>query len=150
MSRELEKHIAPRALFRSSFLPSIWDEIEDRLGQWGGDSHTGVSVSEDGQHVYVEAQLPGLKPEEIDISLDKNTLWIKGEKKENQESADKKYYRRARSSFLYQVDFPCQIEENSEKTHYQDGVLTLSFTKARQNQVRKISVKQDQEAPKKK
>ena len=145
MNRDPERNLIPRSLFRfPSFIPSLWEEMEGRLGQWvGGEGNTGVSVSEDDQHVYVEAHLPGLKASEIDISLNQNTLWIKGERQEEEEGKDKKYYRRARNSFFYQVDLPNQIEEASEQAQFQDGVLKVTFRKARQSQVRKISVQSE-------
>lgn len=148
--RESERSIVPRSFFRFPLFPNLWEEMEGRLGQWmGGEgSNTGVTVSEDDESVYVEAHLPGLKSSEIDLSLNQNTLWIKGEKKEEEEDKDKKYYRRARSSFFYQVDLPCQVEENSENAQFQDGVLKVTFTKARANQVRKISIRNENQSPK--
>jgi HSP20 family protein len=131
--------LIPRSFFRFPF-PNLWEEMEDRVGEWMGKENTGVSVSEDDQNVYIEAQLPGLKSNEIDVSLSQNTLWIKGEKEEKEEDQDKKFYRRARNSFFYQVELPNQVEENSEQAQFQDGVLKISFKKARQSQVRKISI----------
>lgn len=152
MSRERdpERSVVPRSFFRFPSFPNLWEEMEGRLGQWmGGDGgNTGVTVSEDDQNVYIEAHLPGLKSSEIDLSLNQNTLWIKGEKKEEEEDKEKKYYRRARSSFFYQVDLPSQVEENSEKAQFQDGVLKVTFTKARANQVRKISIREEGQKPK--
>jgi HSP20 family protein len=139
-----ERNLMPRSLFRvPSFLPSLWEEMEDRLGQWmgGAEANTGVTVSEDDKNVYVEAHLPGLKANDIDISLNQNTLWIKGERQEEETEKDKKYYRRARNSFFYQVELPGQVEEESEQAQFQDGVLKMTFRKARQSQVRKISIK---------
>lgn len=146
--REHERRIVPRSFFRFPFFPSLWEEMEDRLGQWmGGEGSTGVTVSEDDQNVYVEAHLPGIKSNQIDISLNQNTLWIKGERQEEEEGdKDKKYYRRARNSFFYQVDLPSQVEENTEKAQFQDGVLTVTFKKARQNQVRKISISEENQS----
>jgi HSP20 family protein len=138
MDRERGRNLVPRSFFR--FFPSLWEEMEDRLGQWVGEGNTGVTVSEDDKNVYVEAQLPGLKSDDIDISLNQNTLWIKGEKQEEEENKDKKYYRRARNSFFYQVALPSQVEENTEQAQFQDGILKVSFKKARQSQVRKISI----------
>jgi HSP20 family protein len=140
--RNRGQNLVPRSFFRfPSFLPSLWEEMEDRVGQWmGGEGNTGVTVSEDDQNVYVEAQLPGLKSNEIDISLNQNTLWIKGEKQEEEEDKEKRYYRRARNAFFYQVELPTQIEEASEHAQFQDGVLKVAFKKARQSQVRKISI----------
>lgn len=144
MDREPSRSFIPRSFQRfSSSLPNLWGEMEDRMSQWmGGGSETGVTVSEDDQHVYIEAQLPGLKPEDLDISVNQNTVWIKGERKEEEKDKDKKFYRRARNSFFYQVELPAQVEENTEEAEFQDGVLTVSFKKTQQSQVRKISVRE--------
>lgn len=142
MTQDRERELAPKSLFRFPSFPSLWEEMEGRLNQWvGGEGSTGISVSEDDDHVYVEAQMPGLKGENVDISLNQSTLWIKGEKHE-EEKKGKKYYRRARSSFFYQVDLPSQVEEKSEQALFEDGVLKITFTKAKDNQVRKISIKE--------
>lgn len=127
-----------RPFFSFPNLPS-WGDFEERMGQWFG-KDTGVSVSEDNEKVYVEAQLPGLQADDIDISLDRNTLRISGEKKEEEEDKEKKYYRRAQSSFFYQVDLPSQVQEGSEKADYQDGVLSITFNKARKEIVKKIPI----------
>lgn len=140
---ERGRSLIPRSFFRlPSFFPSLWEDVEGRLGQWmGGEGNAGVTVSEDDQNVYVDAHLPGLKSGDIDISLNQNTLWIKGERKEEEEDKEKKYYRRARNSFFYQVELPSQVEENSEQAQFQDGVLQVTFQKARQSQVRKITIR---------
>lgn len=142
MDRDDRGHgLVPRSFFRFPSFPNLWEEMEDRLGQWmGKEGNTGVTVSEDDKNVYVDAHLPGIKAKEIDISLNQNTLWIKGEKKEEEQNKDKKFYRRAQSSFFYQVDLPCQVEENSEQAQFEDGVLRVSFKKAQQSQVRKIAI----------
>src|SRR5262245_42117329 len=94
-----QQQLVPRSFFRfPSFFPSLWEDIEDKMGQWAGwTNETGITISEDNQNVYLEANLPGLRPEDIDVSFHQNTLWIKGERKEEQEDEDKKFYRRARS-----------------------------------------------------
>lgn len=146
MAQDPERELAPRSFFRFPSFPSLWEEMEGRLSQWvGGEVNTGISVSEDDQHIYVEAQMPGLKADNVDISLNQNTLWIKGEK-QDEEKEGKKYYRRARSSFFYQVDLPGQVEEKSEQAEFVDGVLKISFAKAKDSQVRKISVKQNNQS----
>lgn len=134
--------LVPRSLFNwSTSFPNLWEDVENRMSQWmGSNANTGISVSEDDKNIYVEAQLPGLQAKDLDISLHQNTLWIKGEKKEEEEDKDRKYYRRARHSFFYQVELPSQAEEQSEQVSFQDGVLTLTFKKIQQAQVRKISV----------
>jgi HSP20 family protein len=145
MDRNRERGLVPHSFFRfPASIPSLWEELEDRMSQWmGGEGNTGVTVSEDDKNVYIEAQLPGLKPDDIDISVHQNTLWIKGEKKEDEEDKDKKFYRRARNTFYYQVELPSQVEENSEQAQFKDGILKIIFKKTQQSQVRKIPVHAD-------
>ena len=145
----MENNPPPRPFFRiPAFLPNLWEEMEDRMSKWMGDEgNKGVTLSEDDKNIYVEAHLPGLKSDEVDISLNQNTLWIKGEKKEEEEEKDKKFYRRARRSFFYQIELPTQVEENSEKAQFQDGVLYIIFKKTQQSQVRKISINEGTTPP---
>lgn len=139
----------PQSPFRfPSSLPNLWQEMESRVNQWmGKDGETGLTVSEDAQKVYVEAQVPGLSSNDLDISLHQNTLIIKGEKKKETASKDRKFYRTAKSSFFYQLDLPAAVEESSEEAVYQEGVLKLSFKKSKPTQIRKISVEKSTQDP---
>lgn len=136
------RSLVPQSFFRFPRFPNVWEDMEDRMSKWIGSeaANTGITVSEDDKNVYVEANLPGLQQGDIDVSINKNTLWIKGEKKEEKEDKEKKYYRRAQSSFFYQVDLPSQVEEGKEQAQFQDGVLKITFKKTQQSQVRKISL----------
>jgi HSP20 family protein len=99
-----------------------------------------LTLSEDKNNFYVEAALPGLKPEEIEISLEKNVLWIKGQKKE--EEKDKKYYRKASSSFSYRVVIPVEIDEKKDiEATYKDGIMKVAFQKAAASKPQKITIK---------
>jgi HSP20 family protein len=111
---------------------------------WGLDfsSQSGLSVSEDKNHVFVEAHLPGLQTDDIELSFERGMLWIKGEKKEEEEDKKKKYYRKASSSFSYRVQVPGQIDEKKvPEATYKDGVLKITFSKAPQSQAKKITIK---------
>lgn len=139
-----EKNIVPRTFFRMPKFPSLWEEMEDRMGQWMGlKNDSGVSVSEDDNNIYVEAQVPGLKPEDIDVSVQQNTLLIKAERQEEEVDKDRKYYRQARKSFYYQVELPGTVEEHTEQANYEHGVLKISFKKSNVSPKRKISVKSE-------
>lgn len=133
-----------RELTRRSFFrfPKSWGDMEDKLSQWmGREDETGVGISEDNDNVYVEAQLPGLDPEHLDISLHQNTLRIRGEKIEEEQNKERKYYSRAKNSFFYQVELPSQVEEGNEEAHYENGILKLKFKKTQQSQTRRIPIK---------
>ena len=69
--------------FPSIPLPSIWND-EDT---WLTNSQTpsGVSISEDEKNIYIETALPGINPENIDITYENGYVWIKGEAREEEE-----------------------------------------------------------------
>lgn len=104
---------------------------------------SGLSVSEDDKHVFVEAALPGIRPEEIDMSYDKGILWIKAEKKEETDDKKKKYYRKALSTFSYRIAVPGEIDESKEpEAICKDGVLKVIFFKAHKGPTKKIPIKE--------
>ena len=76
--------IIPRTFLMSPFLslPSVWEDIEEMLPTTG--NINGLSVSEDEQNIYISAAVPGVNPKDIDISLNKGVIWIKGESKEEE------------------------------------------------------------------
>ncbi|PIS00699.1 MAG: Hsp20/alpha crystallin family protein [Chlamydiae bacterium CG10_big_fil_rev_8_21_14_0_10_35_9] len=110
---------------------------------WGTEtSVSGLSISEDEKNVYVEAHLPGLQPEDIEISFEKGALFIKGSKKEETKEEKKKYYKKASSSFSYRVNIPSQVDESKEpEATYKDGVIKITFPKSGKAVARKISIK---------
>lgn len=142
--------LVPRSLFNSPYFrltnfPNVWNDLENELETLSFSDPTGISLYEDkdGKNVVVEAALPGLKIDDIEVSLEDNgTLLIKGEKKTEEEDKTKKHYRKATSSFFYRISLPTQVDQNQEpKATYTDGVMKISFQKTKQNQLKKISVK---------
>lgn len=154
MAERQERDLTPRKYFDfSNFFsplsyPMVWEEVQDRLGQL---FHQGsaVDISEDDKNVYVSANLPGLKASDIDVSLDRHTLLIKAEKKQEESDKTRKYYRRSQNSFFYQVTLPSQVDESSEQAEYEDGVLHITFKKADKALVKKINVKGGKQEKKK-
>mgnify|MGYP000344849268 CR=1 FL=1 len=101
---------------------------------------SGLSLSEDDKNVYVQASVPGVDPKDIEVTFDKGVVWIKGESKD--EEQNKKYYRKAASSFSYRVAVPGDIDSTQEpQASVKNGVMTVTFTKSPKAQPKKISVK---------
>lgn len=122
-------------------LPSFFDD-EDQFQGLFFDQAKGLSISEDDQHIFVEAALPGLKPDDIEITLDKGNLWIKGHKSEQTEDKEKKYHKKASSSFSYSVTLPSNADVNHDpEAIYEDGIMKITFIKKEPSQSRKIQVK---------
>jgi len=121
-----------------SDLENFFDDFNFIPTKLTGDS--GVSVSEDDTHVYVEAHLPGIKKEEVKVSFEKGILSIQGENKE--EKKNRRYARKAVSSFSYRVSvggYP--IDEAADiKADFENGVLHVTFAKSKASTPRKIEI----------
>jgi HSP20 family protein len=116
----------------------------------GGEAEIGtwmprVNVSENEKEVVVSAELPGMEQKDIDVSLTRNTLTIKGEKKSETEEKDKNVFRRERvyGTFLRELELPIDVEPDKVDAEFKNGVLTVKLpkSKATQQEVKKIAVK---------
>ncbi len=118
---------------------SLTDEIENV--NWLANP-SGLQISEDETHVFIEASLPGLTENEIDITYEKGTLMVRGEKKETEEDKKKKFYRRSSRSFFYQMSVPENVDDAIEpKAEFKNGVAIISFQKKKKEQPKKITFK---------
>jgi HSP20 family protein len=127
---------------RSFFMPSLWDEEDDF---WSMSSQpSGLSVSEDKNNVYVEAQVPGVDPSKIEVTFDKGMLWIKAYQEQEEKSEEKKYYKKSASSFSYHVRLPESVNSSKEpEAVCKNGVMKVTFTKSPEVEPKKIAVKSE-------
>ncbi len=102
---------------------------------------SGLSITEDDEFVYVDAAMPGIKVEDIEISYHQGVLRINGEMKD-EEKKDRKSYTRMTSSYSYQVAVPGEVDLNADpEATCADGIVTVAFPKMRAATLKKISVK---------
>ncbi len=123
-----------------SHLPWLLsDEEEDWIG--GND---GLTVYETDDNLVVQANVPGITSEEVDISIEGRTLTIKAEHKESREAKEKRrmVYRQAqRARYIYTTTMPCPVRTDRAKAELENGVLTITLPKAEEAKPKKISVK---------
>jgi len=102
-----------------------------------------VNISEDADHIYVQAELPGVKPEDLEITLKEQNLVLRGERKIPAEEKDVNYHRRERESGFFRraLRLPAQVDPNKVEASCQDGVLTITLAKPEEVKPRQISVK---------
>ena len=122
--------------------------LSDLVGGGGATMGSGVfpplNVGEDAENVYVCAEVPGVKPEDMDVSVHGNTLTLRGERKpEALENVN--YHRRERTAgtFHKAVTLPAEINADGVRADCRDGVLKLTLPKAEHAKPRRISVKAD-------
>jgi HSP20 family protein len=114
-------------------------------GQNGGTrlAPYGVDIREDGDHLVVEAELPGFKKEEVDITLENQTLTIAAERRsEAKQEGDGGYLLNERryNRFLRSFTLPPTVDEKSVQAKLEHGVLTVTLNKREETKPRKISV----------
>jgi HSP20 family protein len=109
-----------------------------------------VDVFEKEDRFIVKAELPGMKEEDIDISVVGDTLSIKGEKKTETEVKEEDYYRCERSygSFYRSIPIPSNVDANKIEASFDDGVLELVLPKSAKIKPKKIAVSTKKKATK--
>ncbi|MDY6838376.1 MAG: Hsp20/alpha crystallin family protein [Thermodesulfobacteriota bacterium] len=102
-----------------------------------------TNVTEDSDNYYVRAELPGMKADELDISVTGESLSISGERKILAEGEDAKYHRRERNAgkFSRMLTLPGHINTQKVEASCTDGVLTVVLPKAEAAKPKQITVK---------
>jgi HSP20 family protein len=105
-----------------------------------------IEVFDKKDKLVVRAEVPGMKPEEIDISVSDSTLTIKGEGKSESEVKEEDYYRREMSygRFSHSVVLPAKVQADKVDASYDDGILEITLYKPSETKRKKVAVKAKQ------
>ena len=101
-----------------------------------------VDVFEDKESLKIVAELPGLKPEDVKITLENSTLTLRGEKKQVAEEKTERVHRYERSygSFERSFSLPNTVDTDKVAASFENGVLTIALPKAEKAKPREIAV----------
>jgi HSP20 family protein len=101
-----------------------------------------LDMYEDKDNVYVRVELPGMKKEEIDISLHDGSLSISGERRSEEKVTEAEVYRAERffGRFQRTIALPTAVAVGQVKAQYKDGVLTVTLPKAEEAKPKHIDV----------
>jgi HSP20 family protein len=101
-----------------------------------------LDVVESEDEYLVKASLPGINPEDLDVTFDDNRLTIKGEVKEDNDVEDSRYHLRERryGSFTRSIKMPSGIQSDEIKARYDKGVLELHLPKVEEIKPKKIAI----------
>jgi HSP20 family protein len=108
-----------------------------------GVSALALDLFEGEDEITVSASIPGVKPEDIDISVTGDVLTIKGESLEEKEEEEGCYHMRERRFGSYQrsIQLPTLVQSDKAKAEFVHGVLTLSLPKAEEAKSKSIKIK---------
>jgi HSP20 family protein len=101
-----------------------------------------VDMYEDKDNIVIEAQLGGIDPEKVDISIENNVLSIKGESEKKSEVDEKNYYRKEirRGSFYRSIPLPTKVDGDQATAVNEDGVLKITVPKAAEVKPKTIKI----------
>ena len=102
-----------------------------------------VNISEDHDSVYVRAELPGVKPDDLEITIKDNSLSLRGERKIPAEEKNANFHRRERESGFFRrvLVLPAPVNPAKVAATCKDGILTLKLAKTEAVKPRRIKVK---------
>lgn len=120
---------------------SPFNELQ-RGGQLFNQWAPALDLYEDKDNIFVKAEVPGMKKEDIDVSLHENALTISGERKYEQKHEEAENYRSERffGRFTRSVTLPVPVEGEKVKASYKDGILTITLPKSEKAKAKQIEV----------
>ncbi len=102
-----------------------------------------VDISESKENIWVRAELPGMKAEDVKITLSEGTLTLRGEKKRLEESKTESFHRieRSHGEFVRQFSLPTGLDEDAVEANFVDGILEIKIPKREPEKPREREVK---------
>lgn len=124
-------------LFNSSF--GELGRASDLFGMWT----PALDLYEGKEEFVVRAELPGMKKQDIEISLHEGALSVSGERKAEEQSDESQAHRRERffGRFQRTLELPKSVKAQEVKATYKDGILTVTLPKTEEAKPRQIEVK---------
>ena len=145
--------LIPRSSQGTSLINRMQNEMEDVFQRFFGPLaeaefapvtrwSPSVDVEETDKNILVKADLPGVDPKDIEITLQNGELTLRGEKKEQREEKGKNFCRceRFSGSFLRTIPLPADADESNVTATTSKGVITVTIPKKPGTQSKKITV----------
>lgn len=128
-----------------SMMDRLWDEGVSRPWRFLStemETTVPVEVSETDDAVEVKAELPGVKPEDVDITVSSGLLNIKAEHREEQEEKQKSYVRHEirYGSMQRTISLPSTVDPDKAEASFENGIIRLKFPKSPEMQPKRIPI----------
>lgn len=127
-------------------MDRLWDSFfergvrrTDEEGEW----LPSLDVAETKNDIVVKAEVPGMDPKDIDISLSDGLLTIKGEKKQEKEEKEENYHfiERSYGAFSRSVRLPKDVQSDKISASYKNGVLKVTLPKSEEAKKKEVKIK---------
>ena len=121
----------------------IWEEFSGPLIPRPAREIPFIDLSETEENLIIKAEVPGINPEDLDISIADDTLTIRGEMKQEIVSEGEDYHRTERryGSFSRTLQLPCRVLMEDVEATYKKGILSIVLPKCKPEKARGVKVK---------
>jgi HSP20 family protein len=101
-----------------------------------------LDVVQEGENIVVKASVPGVNPEEIDVSIENDVLTIKGQTNEERERQEGNFLMRERHTgcFYRALRLPDSVDFDKAQPHYENGVLSITFPRMESKKARRLQI----------
>jgi HSP20 family protein len=129
-----------------NYMESAYSALANGVGQLRR-NYTGVfplvNLAEDEDRLFVTAELPGIDPESLELTIKGDTLALKGTKRTGVEGAEVNYHRREREggTFRRSLTLPVKVQADAVEAGFKNGILTVTLPKAAEARAHQITVK---------
>ncbi len=117
--------------------------FDDTFSREGFNWTPAVDIKENSNEIRVDLELPGLKPEDVELTAENGVLTVRGEKKsERKEGEDNRYHvvERTYGSFMRTFQLPQGVDENQIQAEFDNGILAIHIPKAALPQPTRIQI----------
>jgi HSP20 family protein len=122
----------------------MWRSFRPGGGEEGNVENWAIplDVVQEGDSIIVKASVPGVNPEDIDVSIENDVLTIKGQTKEEREYQEGNYLMRERhsGSFYRALRLPDTLDSDQAQCHYEHGVLSIAFPRVESKRARRLHI----------
>ena len=113
----------------------LFDDLFDQSGDTGSFARAGIAapamdVHQDDDKIEITAELPGVKEEDIDLTVEDGVLTLRGEKKSTHTDKERGYSERSYGTFERRLTLPSNVDEDACSADFRDGVLTITLPKS--------------------
>jgi len=125
---------------------TLWGFTHGHVRQY--DMTFPVDLSETEDQVTVKAVLPGIRPEDVEISVNEGILMVKGQVKHEEKTEGENYYRQEirYGAFSRAIPLPTSVNDEQAAAEFKDGILTVTLPKAEEVRPKQIKIKPSSEA----
>jgi HSP20 family protein len=128
-------------------LAELRDRLDRAFGEVaGGEGRTWaprVDVLREKERLVVQVEIPGIKPEDVEISVEGDVLTISGRHEQAKEEKDRQFVRRERryGAFFRSMPLPPGVDPEEIEAEYRDGILEVSIPMPAEKEARKVEIK---------